>query len=125
MSQPDDSQEILDAFVAEHRGDGFGKVATWELFENEPVRIWEMILEPNQASDLHHHELDYLAVQLEGDCVVGVPPPGSDQPPIVAPVRIGWAAFRKKGGSEWALNIGKERYREILIESKEPVDSSE
>lgn len=39
MSQPDDSQEILDAFVAEHRGDGFGKVATRELFENEPVRI--------------------------------------------------------------------------------------
>ena len=115
-------QEILEAFVAEHRDDEVGNVATKKLFENERVRVWEMNLEPNEASDLHHHELDYLVVQLEGDCVVGIPPPESGRDPMIVPVRVGRAGFVRKGGTEWALNIGKQRYREILIELKEPAD---
>ncbi len=73
-----------------------------------------------EASDLHHHELDYLVVQLEGDQVVGIPPPGSGLSPISVGVRIGRTRYVERGGKEWALNIGRERYREILIELKEP-----
>lgn len=112
-------QKALDAFVAAHQNDGMGQIATKELFENERVRIWEMNLEPNEASDLHHHENDYLVILFEGDRIAAVPQPNSGKQPVVFPVEIGNAVFVKKGGTEWAFNLGNKRYREILIELKE------
>lgn len=112
-------QKALDAFVAAHQNDGMGQIATKELFENERVRIWEMNLEPNEASDLHHHENDYLVILFEGDRIAAVPQPDSGKQPVVFPVEIGNAVFVKKGGTEWAFNLGNKRYREILIELKE------
>ena len=114
-----DEQKALDAFVAAHQNDGMGQIATKELFENEWVRIWEMNLEPNEASDLHHHENDYLVILFEGDRIAAVPQPDSGKQPVVFPVEIGNAVFVKKGGTEWAFNLGNKRYREILIELKE------
>lgn len=118
-SDVQDEQKALDAFVAAHRNDGMGQIATKELFENERVRIWEMNLEPNEASDLHHHENDYLVILFEGDRIAAVPQPDSGKQPVVFPVEIGNAVFVKKGGTEWAFNLGNKRYREILIELKE------
>jgi len=118
-SDVQDEQKALDAFVAAHQNDGMGQIATKELFENERVRIWEMNLEPNEASDLHHHENDYLVILVEGDRIAAVPQPDSGKQPVVFPVEIGNAVFVKKGGTEWAFNLGNKRYREILIELKE------
>ena len=37
-----------------------GDVGTRLVWENERVRIWEMVLEPGERSAVHEHTLDYL-----------------------------------------------------------------
>jgi hypothetical protein len=37
-------------------------IGTELLFENEQVRVWQMVLAPGEASPLHRHEHDYLFV---------------------------------------------------------------
>src|SRR4051794_20010560 len=36
------------------------------IFENERVRVWEILLQPGETLPMHRHVLDYLAVSLSG-----------------------------------------------------------
>ena len=112
----DDLRERIEKFREEHRDDSIGGVGTTILFEDEKVKIWEMILEPGEASDLHHHEYDYYLAISSGDLVAGIPPTGEPFVGVVPPQ--GNTVGVPKGGTEWALNVGKETYREILVELK-------
>ena len=113
-------EERLRKFRDEHEGDALGGVGTEVLYEDDDVKIWELTLEPGQASDLHHHEHDYFLVIDSGDLVAGVMPEGSPlgdwfvgkSPEIGNTVRV------PKGNTEWAYNVGEKRYHEILIELK-------
>lgn len=107
---------FVEDFLAKHQRDTLGDVANKVLFENDRVRIWDMDLAPGTCSDLHRHDLDYMLIILEGDLVAGIPAPGSGGELQVAQVQNGSTFFIPRGGSEWAVNIGKSRYREILIE---------
>lgn len=119
MSDQDESFEAFaKRFVEEHRHEPLGDVATRFHFENEHVRVWEMHLAPGEASALHRHDRDYLVILLEGDRVAGIPPPEEGRTCQVADVERGKVAFVPKGGTEWAVNIGNQPYREILIELK-------
>jgi len=98
-----------------------GNVATRLLFENERVRIWEMDLAPGARSAIHHHEVDYVLVQIEGDRIAAMPEPdtgGAFREYIEAEVVSGKARYIGRGGIETAINVGQRRYREILIELK-------
>jgi hypothetical protein len=98
-----------------------GTVATRLLMENERVRIWEMDLAPGARSDTHHHELDYVLVQIEGDRIAAQPEPdsgGAYRQYIEGDVVPGKARYIVRGGIETAINVGTRRYREILIELK-------
>jgi hypothetical protein len=98
-----------------------GNVATRLLLENERVRIWEMDLAPGERSATHRHDLDYVLVQLEGDRIAGVPEPdscGTYREYIEATVEPGTTRYIARGGVETAVNVGRRRYREILIELK-------
>ena len=102
--------------------ESLGDVATRLLFENERVRVWEMDLQPGEESALHHHSLDYLLVILEGDRIVARAPgegPEARTADIEASVQPGQVFYVKGGGTETAINVGRERYHEILIELKE------
>ena len=46
--------------------DELGDVATKLLFEDECVKVWEMLLEPGEATVLHRHDDDYFLVVQEG-----------------------------------------------------------
>jgi len=109
----------LDKFRDEHEGDPIGDVADRILFEDDKIRIWEMTLEPGEASDLHVHEHDYYLIILSGDLVavvtpkdfpvdsfVGIVPPEGNTVPV------------PKGGKEWAYNVGTKTYHEFLVELK-------
>lgn len=110
----------LDRFRDEHANDRLGGVGGRILLEDEKVRIWELILEPGQASDLHKHEHDYYLVIFEGDEVAGVTPKGSPVDSFVGVVpKEGNTVAIPKGGLEWAYNVGKKRYREIIVELKQ------
>jgi hypothetical protein len=98
-----------------------GNVGTTLLLESERVRVWELDLEPGGRSDVHRHELDYLLVQIEGDRIAAVPEPdtkGKYTEYIEAQVQPGKVTYIRRGGIETAVNVGRQRYREILIELK-------
>ena len=78
-----------------------------------------MTLEPGQHTALHHHEHDYFLVIDSGDQVAGIMPKGAPMDFFVGAIPPGGNTVRvPKGGTEWALNVGKKRYHEILIELK-------
>jgi hypothetical protein len=98
-----------------------GNVATRLLSENARVRIWEMDLAPGARSDTHRHDADYVLVQIEGDRIAAMPEPdtqGAYTEYIEAEVVPGKVRYITRGGVETAINIGRRRYREILIELK-------
>ena len=98
-----------------------GNVGTKLVLENDRVRVWELELEPGGKSDVHRHDLDYLIVQIEGDRIAAVPEPdtaGRHTAYIEAEVEPGRVTWLTRGGIETAVNVGRRRYREILIELK-------
>ncbi len=99
-----------------------GDVATRLVWENDRVRIWEMVLAPGERSALHEHTLDYLLVPIAGDRI-GVEPEantaGAYRESVDYPVTAGKAHFVARGGIETAVNTGTQTYREILIELKD------
>ena len=48
------------------RTEPLGDIASVVLFENERVKIWNLIVEPGQASAWHLHERDYVTITVEG-----------------------------------------------------------
>jgi quercetin dioxygenase-like cupin family protein len=118
-SSAEDLAEFAARFRAAHEGDPIGPIADRVLLENDRVRIWEMRLEPGQASALHRHDLDYMLIILEGDRIAGVPGPGCTRTPREARVKAGQVFYLARGESEWAVNRGTLPYREILVELKD------
>ena len=97
-----------------------GPIGDRVLYEDEQVRIWEMVLEPGQRSPLHHHEHDYVVVVVEGDHATVEPAEASEERSgdgygSVA-VTPGQSIFLRKGATEVAANTGVRRYRDIQIE---------
>jgi len=90
-----------------------GPIGDRVLFEDEHIRVWEMVLEPGQRSPLHHHENDYVVVVVEGDQVTVEPLEAGAKS---APVAPGHSVFLRKGGTEVAVNSGAARYRDVQIE---------
>ena len=98
-----------------------GPVGTRVLVDNDRVRIWQLELEPGERSATHRHELDYVLVQIDGDRIAAVPEPdtaGAYRDYIEADVAPGKTRYIARGGVETAVNIGRRRYLEILIELK-------
>ncbi|MCX7864542.1 MAG: hypothetical protein N2423_05850 [Novosphingobium sp.] len=99
-----------------------GDIGTKLLFEDDRVRIWEMSLAPGEETAPHHHENDYYLLICQGDRIAGVPHVSSTGPSaryIDAKVEPGMVVAMKKGGTELARNIGKEHYREFIVELKD------
>ena len=93
-----------------------GNVATRLLFENERVKVWEMLLEPGESSDLHRHGLDYLLYILEGTSIDADRPDGSSASYPIHPGQLVWVP---RGGTERAVNRSAVRFRELLVELKD------
>lgn len=101
----------------------FGDIATKLLYENERVRVWELRLEPGEATDLHHHENDYLMIQIAGDQMKAEFEPdsadefgGAELGEVEGPITNGTVIFAQKGGKERAINNGAEPFYEIVVE---------
>jgi quercetin dioxygenase-like cupin family protein len=112
-------KQRLDRFREEHAGAPLGRVGGRILLEDDDVRIWDLVLEPGEASDLHRHEHDYYLVIFEGDYVAAVSPEGSPGETFVGRVpAAGNTVSIPKGAVEWAYNVGEKTYREIIVELK-------
>ena len=109
-------EQRIEVFRKEHANDELGEVASSVLFEDDRVRIWEMVIEPGECSDLHHHGHDYYMAILSGDLIAGVRP---DSFGVWHVPKEGNTIPHPKGETEWAFNVGETTYREILIELKD------
>jgi beta-alanine degradation protein BauB len=92
------------------------------IFENDRVRIWELVIPPGGDSNCHVHDLDYVLVQLDGDRVAAVPEPDTKSPYneyMEADVVPGQVIYIERGGIEIARNVGEVPYSEIIIELKD------
>ena len=100
------------------------QVGTRLLFENDRVRVWEMVLRPGEESTRHVHESDYLFVYLTKSRLEllqeGSPPETSEQPP-------GFVQYTEVGSGivHSVKNVGTGDHREILLELKGPSRAAE
>jgi mannose-6-phosphate isomerase-like protein (cupin superfamily) len=92
-----------------------GNVANHFLFENDRVRVWEMKLDPGEASEFHEHRLPYILCILEGEQIDADYPDGST---MSFPIEPGQVVYIEPGNRETAVNRSHTRFREILIELK-------
>ncbi|MER7577854.1 hypothetical protein [Streptomyces sp. NPDC126514] len=98
-----------------------GNPGTRILFDDERVRVWELRLAPGERSDTHHHQLDHLLIQINGDRIAVEPEPDSQGPfrtYLEAPVTPGAVLHVPHGGIETAHNTGSDPYLEIIVELK-------
>ena len=116
MSDPESAVDSEGAAKDTAEGAPIGEVATQLLFENDHVKVWEMLLEPGGSSDLHRHEYEYFLVVLEGESIDADFAGGKS---IRIPVEKGKVIYVPPGNTETAVNRSTVRYREILVELKD------
>jgi beta-alanine degradation protein BauB len=103
-------------------------VATTKLFENDKIVVWEMILEPGETSGLHTHSHSYVFSVLEGSTCEVTDKDGKSCGSLT--MEPGFTLHFELQGKELvagdfripithnASNLGKTRFREILVETK-------
>jgi quercetin dioxygenase-like cupin family protein len=95
----------------------YGPVGTSIVFENDAVRIWEVLLEPGEKQELHQHHLPYVIVAVEhgNNRITNIEGEVRDteEPP-------GHIVYQDPGQIHELHNIGTTRYRNRLIEIKQP-----
>lgn len=96
--------------------DQWGDVANRFLFENDRVRVWSLDLDPGETGAWHRHDRDYVIVVLESDG--GIVAEEKSGEFVARGMKPGDVAFREKGEVHRAVNKGRTRYRNILIELK-------
>jgi len=92
-----------------------GQIASRVLFENDRVRVWDLTVEPGQATDWHQHELDYLFVVIEKGKVHTEYANGATEP---QDDELGHTEMRTDREVHRLVNDGPTRYRDIVIELK-------
>lgn len=97
--------------------DEYGPVGTSVVFENELVRVWEVLLEPGEKQEMHQHTLPYLIVAVEhgNNRITNVD--GETRDTIETP---GHVVYQDPGQIHELHNVGTTRYRNRLIEIKQP-----
>ncbi len=95
--------------------DPLGEIATKVLFENDRVKIWNLIIEPREACPWHQHERDYVTVRLAGEPTTleledGTKEPGSSG--------IGQWQYHTDHKVHRVINDNDSQYTNILIEIK-------
>jgi len=103
-------------------------IATKKIFENEKFALWEMVLEPGERTEVHTHSHNYVFYVLEGS--TGEVSDKHGNPVGALEMKAGESYFFQIQGQELvsgdfriplthsARNVGKTRFREILVESK-------
>lgn len=86
------------------------------VFDNEHVRVWDLVLEPGQRQDWHEHDHPFLVVGLESadnrvDFLDG-------REPLLVHEPAGGVVYREAGGVHMVTNRGTTRYHSLIVELK-------
>ena len=93
-----------------------GEIATTVLFENDKVKIWNLIVEPGEASSWHLHERDYVTVPVEGKALTAEFEDGSTRESSVV-VGTTWT-YHGEHRVHRVVNNTDTRYVNVLVELK-------
>ena len=99
------------------RAENYGSVGTSVVFENELGRVGEVLLEPGEKQELHQHTLPYVVVAIEpgNNRITNVD--GETRDTVEVP---GHVVYQNPGQIHELHNIGTTRYRNRLVEIKQP-----
>ena len=99
------------------RGDQpLGDIATKVLFENDRVKIWNLIVEPGQTSDWHLHQRDYVTIVVEG---TGLKVEFDDGTVSDSPSEPGKWTYHGEHQPHRVINNRDSRYVNVLVELKD------
>ena len=90
-----------------------GEVGTHFLFENEHVKVWDLILEPGQSSPWHRHTMHYVFIVSEPG-TLGVE--FEDGASSEGEYGLGQVVMGQKESVHRVTNVGTARYRNAIIE---------
>ena len=98
------------------RGDApLGEIATDVLFENDAVKIWNLIVDPGESSDWHMHQRDYVTIVVEG---AGLTVEYDDGTSDDSPSGPGTWRYHDKHKIHRVVNNSDMRYVNVLVELK-------
>ena len=97
-------------------------VGSQVLFEDDKVRVWELVVGPGETFPFHHHTLDYVTISLvEADLEAheadGTVRRNHRLPGDVQLTRVG------RGQQHELRNVGSTVYRNRIVEFKVPLGS--
>ena len=98
-------------------------IGTELLFENDRVRVWNMVLQPGEESPLHRHEGDYIFVYTTPSRITAF---REGQEPITNEHDDGYVQYTEVGSGivHKIRNDAQETHRQILVEIKGPSASA-
>ena len=80
-----------------------GPVASKVLFENDRVKIWNLIVEPHTHQNWHHHPRDYVTICVaHGEDAIGVEYESGETGPFPSKVGDVVVPRRRPGGPQRA-----------------------
>jgi hypothetical protein len=89
------------------------------IFENERVRVWELVLRPGETCNWHRHDDDHLFVVLDGADFEAEFSDGAFNTATLPDRRFSFAP--RSARAEIARNVSSDRtFRELIIDLKEP-----
>ncbi len=92
-----------------------GDIASKVLFENDHVKIWNLIVDPGQSSDWHLHGRDYVTIVVEGGGLTVEFEDGARQS---SPSDVGSWTYHGEHKVHRVHNEGSKRYKNVLVELK-------
>jgi len=98
---------------------GSPRIGTAEVYENERVKVWDFVLEPGASIPMHTHRRDHVIVVVEGSRLEVEYADGRRGffEPRPGDVHVGMVDGED---THDARNVGTTRYRNLIIELKEP-----
>jgi beta-alanine degradation protein BauB len=95
------------------------EIGTELLFENDRIRVWQMILQPGEESPHHRHEADYVFVYTTPSRITAFL---EGQPPSTSEFDDGFVQYTEvgPGTNHHIRNDSLLEHRQILVELKGP-----
>ena len=93
-----------------------GDVGTEFKYEDEQVKVWDLVLQPGQSSDWHHHTNRYMFVVTRAGTLQTEHADGSV---TTSDLQLGQVVKGIKNAVHRVTNIGDALYSNAIIEMKD------
>jgi quercetin dioxygenase-like cupin family protein len=90
-------------------------VGTKVIFEDDEIKVWNLIIDPGEASGLHTHDHNYFYYVVEGATLEICREDGTLN---TVTMQTGDVVGGVEGSTHDAKNIDDKRFRNVLVEVK-------